>query len=133
MSVPTTGWKLETDHTPEFGTEAYILGPRNELIVEEMGPEATVEHFEHMVKCVNEAPELAERIAALERAKTHDHETLDRLERVNAELLEALKEIRVGGAATRGTDPDYRSRDELSRAADRAILGSSIASATEAP
>lgn len=115
MNVPTTGWKLETDHTPEFGTEAYILGPRNELIVEEMGPEATVEHFEHMVKCVNEAPELAERIAALERAKAHDHETLDRLERVIGHVAYAL-------------EVDGRTADGMTKAEAAATLRAAIAS-----
>ena len=80
MSVPKSGWKFEYDYTPEHGSEGCILGPRNELIVEEPGPEATWEHLEHIVKCVNAHPELTARIEELERAKAHDHETLDEYE-----------------------------------------------------
>lgn len=41
-------------------TEAAILGPKGELIVEEPGPEATWVELEHIVLCVNAHDELLE-------------------------------------------------------------------------
>ena len=68
MTVPKSGWKLEYDYTPEHGSDASILGPRNEMIVEEPGCEATWEHLDHIVECVNAHPILTARLESLESA-----------------------------------------------------------------
>ena len=151
MSVPKSGWKFEYDYTPEHGSEGWILGPRNELIVEEPGPEATWEHLEHIVKCVNAHPELTARIeelgreAKILRKKVEaverlpfcpDHRDkvarkpcrecrIESLERVNAELLEAARGVRDNDPCSDGDCCDLAIAND--RARER--LATAIASA----